>query len=67
MRFRRALPSLVEERRRLERELADAKKALAMGGGVAKSDDAGPEQVNGHKFLGQVVEGIESQGLALDR
>src|SRR5687768_16528732 len=48
------IAALVEERRKLERELADAKKALAMGGGAARSDDAGPEQVNGHKFLGQV-------------
>ncbi len=54
---------LVEERRRLERELADAKKALAMGGGSAKSDDAAPEQVNGHAFLGQVVEGLNPKDL----
>jgi alanyl-tRNA synthetase len=57
------IASLVEDRRRLERELADAKKALAMGGGVAKADDAGPEQVNGHKFLGQVVEGLNPKDL----
>ena len=57
------IASLVEDRRRLERELADAKKALAMGGGAAKSDDAGPEQVNGHKFLGQVVEGLNPKDL----
>ena len=57
------IASLVEDRRRLERELADAKKALAMGGGVAKSDDAGPEQVNGHKFLGQVIEGLNPKDL----
>jgi alanyl-tRNA synthetase len=55
--------SLVEDRRRLERELADARKALAMGGGAAKADDAGPEQVNGHKFLGQVVEGLNPKDL----
>ena len=54
---------LVEDRRRLERELADAKKALAMGGGTAKSDAAAPEDVNGHKFLGQVVEGLDPKGL----
>ncbi len=30
------IASLVEDRKRLERELADAKKALAMGGGAAK-------------------------------
>jgi alanyl-tRNA synthetase len=57
------IASLVEERKRLERELADAKKALAMGGGAAKSDIAAPEDVNGHKFLGQVVEGFDPKGL----
>jgi alanyl-tRNA synthetase len=55
--------SLVEERKRLERELADAKKALAMGGGAAKSEAPAPEDVNGHKFLGQVVEGFDPKGL----
>ena len=57
------IASLVEDRRRLERELADAKKALAMGGGSAKSDSAGPEQVNGHSFLGQVVQGLNPKDL----
>ena len=50
--------ALVEERRKLERELAEAKKALAMGGG-GKAEAAGPEQVGGHAFLGQVVEGLD--------
>ena len=60
--------ALVEERKRLERELSDAKKALAMGGGARSSDAPQPEQVNGHKFLGQVVEGFDPKGLraALD-
>ena len=57
------IASLVEDRRRLERELADAKKALAMGGGATRSDEAGPEQVNGHKFIGQVVEGLNPKDL----
>jgi alanyl-tRNA synthetase len=57
------IAALVEDRRRLERELADAKKALAMGGGSAKADDAEPEQVNGHKFLGQVLEGLNPKDL----
>jgi alanyl-tRNA synthetase len=55
--------ALVEDRKRLERELADAKKALAMGGGAAKSEAAAPEEVNGHKFLGRVVEGFDPKGL----
>jgi alanyl-tRNA synthetase len=57
------IASLVEERRRLERELTDAKKQLAMGGGAAKSDAAAPEDVGGHKFIGQVVEGFDPKGL----
>jgi alanyl-tRNA synthetase len=54
--------ALVEDRRRLEKELADARKALAMGGG-GKSEAAGPEQVGGRAFLGQVVEGLDPKGL----
>jgi len=57
------IAALVEDRRRLERELADAKKALAMGGGVAKADAAGPEEVGGYKLLGHVVEGLDPKGL----
>jgi len=55
--------ALLDERKRLERELADAKKALAMGGGGAKGEASGPEQVGGHAFLGQVVEGLDPKGL----
>src|SRR6185369_359220 len=57
------IASLVEDRKRLERELADAKKALAMSGGAAASDEAAPEQVNGYAFLGQVVEGLDPKDL----
>ena len=53
---------LVETARRLERELAEAKKALAMGGG-GKVQATGPEQVAGHAFLGQIVEGLDPKGL----
>jgi alanyl-tRNA synthetase len=55
--------ALVEERRKLERELADAKKALAMGGGSAKSAETTPEQVGGHAFLGHVVDGLDPKEL----
>jgi alanyl-tRNA synthetase len=57
------IAALVEERKRLERELADAKKALAMGGGVAKGDESGPEEIGGRKFLGQIVEGLDPKDL----
>jgi alanyl-tRNA synthetase len=52
----------MEERRRLERELAEAKKALALGGG--KSAEAqGPEQIAGAGFIGQVIDGLDPKGL----
>ncbi|HEX8579081.1 MAG TPA: alanine--tRNA ligase [Allosphingosinicella sp.] len=54
--------TLIEDRRRLERELAEAKKALAMGGG-GKAEAAGPEQVGGHAFLGQVFDGMDPKAL----
>jgi len=54
--------SLIEDRRRLERELAEAKKALAMGGG-GKAEAAGPEQVGGHSFIGQVLDGMDPKAL----
>ncbi|MDQ3245420.1 MAG: alanine--tRNA ligase [Pseudomonadota bacterium] len=54
--------ALVDERRRLERELADAKRELALGGGSA-AEPTNPEQVNGIAFLGQVVEGLDPKSL----
>jgi alanyl-tRNA synthetase len=54
--------TLIEERRRLERELAEARKALALGGG-SKAEAAGPEQVGGHGFIGQVIEGMDPKAL----
>ncbi|WP_265529654.1 alanine--tRNA ligase [Sphingomicrobium marinum] len=56
------IAALVRERKQLERELADAKKALAMGGGGAK-DAPGPEEVAGIAFMGRVVEGLEPKAL----
>ncbi|MET3759771.1 alanine--tRNA ligase [Sphingomonas sp. UYEF23] len=54
--------ALVEDRRRLERELAEAKKALALGGGAGAAP-AGPEMIGDVAFLGQVVEGLDPKGL----
>ncbi|MES2095464.1 MAG: alanine--tRNA ligase [Pseudomonadota bacterium] len=53
---------LVEDRKRLERELAEAKKALARGG-VGGASPTGPEQIDGINFVGQVVDGLEAKGL----
>jgi alanyl-tRNA synthetase len=53
--------ALLDERRKLERELAETKKALALGGGAA----AGPadDEVGGVKFSGQVLEGLDPKDL----
>jgi alanyl-tRNA synthetase len=55
--------ALVEERRKLEKELAEAKKALALGGGGATKAEAADEEVGGIKFSGQVIDGLEAKEL----
>ena len=54
--------ALLDERRKLERELAEAKKALALGGSGAKVD-AADEDVGGIKFFGQVLDGLDPKDL----
>ncbi|WP_373488432.1 DHHA1 domain-containing protein, partial [Blastomonas sp.] len=51
-----------DERRTLERELAEARKALALGGGSGK---AGPqvEEIGGVKFIAQLIEGLDPKEL----
>jgi alanyl-tRNA synthetase len=57
--------ALVEQSRKLERELADAKKALALAGaaGGGSAAEAAPEIVNGYKVLAQQFEGLDPKGL----
>ena len=54
--------ALMDDRKRLERELADAKKALALGGGGGAAP-AGPETIGGVAFIGQVLDGFDAKGL----
>ena len=54
--------ALLDERRKLDRELAEAKKALALGGGGAKTE-AADEEVGGVKFSGQVLDGLDPKEL----
>ena len=51
------IETLMDERRRLERELAEAKKQLALGGG-GKSGDEGVSEVNGIRLMARVLKGI---------
>ncbi|HWJ71377.1 MAG TPA: alanine--tRNA ligase [Sphingobium sp.] len=56
--------ALAEQARKLERELADTKKALALGGGQAGgAQTAAAEQVNGIAFSGQIVDGLDPKAL----
>ena len=54
---------LAEERRKLERELADAKKKLALAGGGGNAAPAGPENVAGVSVLARVLEGVPAKEL----
>ncbi|MEL7545847.1 MAG: alanine--tRNA ligase [Pseudomonadota bacterium] len=57
----RKVVGLNDERRQLERELADAKRALAMAG--EGSGPAGPEDINGVKLLARVADGVGGKDL----
>ncbi len=58
--------ALVEQSRKLERELADAKKALALagsGGAGSGQQPVADEQVNGITFSAQHVDGLDPKAL----
>ena len=54
--------ALVDERKKLERELADARRQLALSGGSSDGGSA-VETVNGVNFLGKVVTGVSPRDL----
>src|SRR5215831_5622254 len=56
------LAQVLDERRRLERELSEAKKKLALGGGSAQGAD-GVRVVGDVKLLARAVEGIDLKDL----
>ena len=55
--------ALVDERRKLERELTETRKKLALGGGSGDGAGQGAETVNGTGFLGKVVNGVGARDL----
>ncbi len=56
------LETLIDEKRKLERELAEAKRRLAMGGGGAGADNS-VRDVAGVKFYSRVVTGVDMKDL----
>ena len=59
------IAALMEERKRLERDLSDARKKLAMGGGASAGNGAagGVREAGGVKLLARAVEGVETKDL----
>jgi alanyl-tRNA synthetase len=57
------LALMLEERKRLERELSDAKKKLAMGGGTKADAADGAHMIGDVKLLARAVAGIDLKDL----
>src|ERR1700709_996603 len=60
------IASLMEERKKLERDLSEARKKLAMGGGAAVNGAAslgGTREIGNVKLMARSVEGIEMKDL----
>jgi alanyl-tRNA synthetase len=61
------IASLIEERKKLERDLSDARRKLAMGGGAAVADGSagasGVREVGNVKLMARSVENIEMKDL----
>ena len=59
------LAAVVDERRKLERELADARKQMALGGGSADGDDANIITVGDTSFFRLRVSGLPNNDLKM--
>jgi alanyl-tRNA synthetase len=55
--------ALEVQRRKLEKELGDAKRQLAMGGGGGGSAPAGPEDIGGVKLMARIMDGVGGKDL----
>ena len=55
------IEALISDRKRMEKELSEAKNALALSGGGGPKAEA--EQIGGITFIGQVISGIEPKAL----
>src|SRR4051812_26183587 len=57
------LAALIDERKRLERDLSETRKKLAMGGGGARAAEDGVRSVGDTKLLARAVSGIDVKDL----
>src|SRR6185312_11930894 len=57
------LEALIDDKRKLERELAEARRKLAMGGGGAASANDAVRDIGGVKFYARAVSGVDMKDL----
>ena len=57
------IAALLEERKKFERDLSDARKKLAMGGGAKQDGADGVRDVKGVKLMARAVSGIDLKDL----
>ena len=57
------IEGLLDERKQLERQLADARRQAAMGGGGGAPSGAGVTGINGTKVMARAIKGIPSKDL----
>ncbi len=55
--------TLLDERRKFERDLTETRKKLAMGGGAGKGPEEAVREVNGVKLIARSVSGIDLKDL----
>ncbi|MFN3658545.1 MAG: alanine--tRNA ligase [Pseudolabrys sp.] len=57
------IAALLDERKKLERDLSDARKKLAMGGGVKTGAADGMREIGGVKLIARAISGISPKEL----
>ncbi len=57
------IDALMDERKKLERELAEAKRALAMGGASSGAGASDVETINGVQVIGRILKGVAANDL----
>ncbi len=57
------ISALVEERKKLERELTEVRKSLALAGESGGGSGPAIEEIGGTKFIGQVLNGVSGKDL----
>ncbi|HEX2887393.1 alanine--tRNA ligase, partial [Vineibacter terrae] len=57
------ITALVDGQRKLEREIAEARRALALAGGGAARAEAGPREVAGIKLIARRLDGVPGKDL----